>query len=66
MVNLARTHYTTNDEGWLLFFSYLICLLHWGKQMIMSPYREFHFLFDMQINSLPHFIFFLPLLEWLI
>lgn len=52
MVNLARTHSTMNDEGRLLFYFYLICLLHWGKQMIMSPCREFCFLFDIQINSL--------------
>lgn len=45
-------------ESRLLFYSDLICLLHWGKQMIMSPYREFHFLFDVQINSLPRFIYF--------
>ena len=45
-------------KGRLLFYSCLICLLHWGKQMIISPYGEFRFLFDIQINSLPHFIYF--------
>ena len=45
-------------KGRLLFYSCLICLLHWGKQMIMSPYGEFRFLFDIQINSLPRFIYF--------
>lgn len=46
------------DEGCapVLFLFDLFASL--GKQMAVSPYREFHFLFDIQINSLPRFIYF--------
>lgn len=73
--NVARTHYPFRDEGeapGFLLFDLFASL--GGKQMTVSSYRECHFLFDIQINSLPRliylfsliYLFILPPLELLV